>query len=102
MQELASQFRLEVGRAGEGMAFQFLPYRFEDLMSRPGSNVSGKQNIFKLGEQLGIDFLFARDQVLDLSRNLGARFVDGLLQTVQQRAALFGLFLVVVLFAKDG
>ena len=69
-------------------------------MSRPRAEIGGEQSVLELREQLGIDFLFARDQVFDLGGDLRAGLRDRLFQTVEQRPAFLGLLAFVVL-AED-
>ena len=69
-------------------------------MSCSRSKIGGEQRVLKLREQLGIDFLFTGDQVLDLGGDLRAGLRDRLLQPVEQRPALLGLLAFVIL-AKD-
>ena len=84
MQELVFQFRFEVRGIVEGMPFELLPHGFQNLMRGAGAQVGGEQRIFELCEQLGIDFLFARDQIFDLGGDLRPRLRDRLLQPVEQ------------------
>ena len=84
------------------MPLEFLPHGFENLVSGPRAEIGGEQGILKFREQLGIDFLFARDQVFDLGGDLRAGLRDRLLQPVEQRPAFLGLLaFVVFIFAED-
>jgi hypothetical protein len=65
MQKLVFQLPFEFRGAAEGVPFEFLPHGFENLVSRPRSEIGGEQCVLQLRQQLGIDFLFTRDQVFD-------------------------------------
>src|ERR1019366_2895928 len=82
------------------MPVELLPHRFQNLMRGPGAEVGGEQRVLEFRKQLGIDFLFARNEVFDFGGDLRPGLRDRLFQPVEQRTALFAL--VLFFLAEDG